>query len=166
MVQRTAGVSAQQDAYSEGGGKPGSSAGDISHSPKDPFSHRPALRCSVNKCPGELQADKAGYSFPTGLETWVCRTCGHRGFRSREGVISLFRCGHEFKFSYGPSTHTITVVLSSAAVNLWGTHGVTDEQLAKMAAEWTLLCGNLKKPVNLGIASEEFADFYLYFCGD
>lgn len=43
---------------------------------------------------------------------------------------------------------------------------MTDEQLAKMAAEWTLLCGNLKKPVNLGIASEEFADFYLYFCGD
>ncbi|MBS0168923.1 MAG: hypothetical protein JSR62_01100 [Nitrospira sp.] len=166
MVQRTAEASVQRDACSEGGSNPVCPSGEASALRQDFFNDRQTLRCSVKKCPGELHAGKGDYSFRTGLETWVCSSCGHRGFRSREGVISLFRCGQEFKFSYGPSTHTITVVLSSAAVNLWSTHGVTDEQLAKMAAEWTLLCGNLKKPVTLGISSEEFADFYLYFCAD
>lgn len=104
------------------------------------------------------------YDSRSGLDSLICTKCGHRGLRSREGVIPLFRGGQEFKFSYGPSTRTVTVVLSSAAVNLWGTHGVNEEQLAKLAAEWTLLCGNTKKPVQLGIPSEEFADFYLYFC--
>ena len=76
----------------------------------------------------------------------------------------LFRGGYEFKFSYGPSIQTITIVLSSASVNLWGTHDVNEEQLAKMAAEWALLCGRADKQIHLGIPAEEFADFYLYFC--
>lgn len=121
-------------------------------------------RCPVQKCDGGMKVCAGEYDSRSGLESLVCTKCGHRGWRSREGVIPLFRGGHEFKFSYGPSTRTITVVLSSAAVNLWGTHGVNEEQLAKRAVEWTLLCGNTKKPVQLGIPSEEFADFYLYFC--
>jgi len=167
MVPRTAEVSVQQDECSGGGGNQISSADGASHS-KQAFSSEihHALRCPVKKCLGLLKVSETDYDFRSGLETWVCSECGHRGFRSREGAIPLFRGGHEFKFSYGPSTHTITVVLSSAAVNLWGTHGVNEEQLAKMAAEWTLLCGNTQKPVNLGLPSEEFADFYLYCCGD
>ena len=127
---------------------------------KDPA----VLICPINKCSGSLKTDAKGYDSRTGLELLVCMACGHRGFRSREGVILLFRGGYEFKFSYGPSIQTLTVVLSSAAVNLWASHGVSDDQLAKLAAEWCLLCGNTKKQVHLGIPAEEFADFYLYYC--
>ncbi len=166
MVPRIAEVSVQQGDPS-GGGKQVSPAHEACHSMQAASSdHRDGLRCPAKKCAGLLKASEADYNFRSGLETWVCEACGHRGFRSREGVIHLFRGGYEFNFSYGPSTQTITVVLSSAAVNLWSTHGVNEERLAKMAAEWTLLCGNTKKSVSLGLPSEEFADFYLYSCGD
>ena len=166
MVRRTSEVSVQQDECSGGGSKPIGPACASGHPPLASSSDGCQLvRCPVKQCDGLLTASERDYHFRTGLETWVCSVCGHRGYRSREGVIPLFRGGHEFKFSYGPSTHTITVVLSSASVNLWGTHGVNEEQLAKMAAEWALLCGNIKKPVHLGLPSEEFAEFYLYFCG-
>lgn len=123
-----------------------------------------ALLCPVNKCGGRLSGEGSGYDADSGLEQLVCTACGHRGYRSREGVILLFRGGYEYKFSYGPSLHTITVLLSSTSVNLWGTHGVHQDQLAKIAAEWSLLCGRKNQPVHLGIPAEEFADFYLYFC--
>ena len=161
MVQRTAEVTVQQDECSGAAGDSGRPA----PSPEQvPLADPNALLCPVNKCSGLLKVNLADYDLRTGLDSLLCEKCGHRGFRSREGVIPLFRGGHEFKFSYGPSTRTLTVVLSSASVNLWGTHGVNEEQLAKLAIEWTLLCGNTKKPVHLGIPAEEFADFYLYFC--
>ncbi|MBA5871799.1 MAG: hypothetical protein GDA68_17670 [Nitrospira sp. CR2.1] len=166
MVPRTAEVSVKQDE-SSGGCKPISPASGRSYSSQAASSEQhEAMRCPIKKCHGLLTAAGRDYNVRLGLETWACNACGHLGFRSREGVIPLFRGGHEFKFSYGPSTHTITVVLSSAAVNLWGTHGINDEHLAKLAAEWTLLCGNTNMPVNLGLPSEEFADFYLYSCGN
>ncbi len=166
MVPRTAAVSVQQDE-SSGGSKPISPASERSYSSQVASSEQhDAMRCPIKKCHGLLTAAGRDYNVRLGLETWACNACGHLGFRSREGVIPLFRGGYEFKFSYGPSTHTITVVLSSAAVNLWGTHGINDEHLAKLAAEWTLLCGNTNMPVNLGLPSEEFADFYLYSCGN
>jgi hypothetical protein len=123
-----------------------------------------AISCPINKCEGNLNKEVSGYDSRSGLEPMVCQQCGHRGFQSREGVMLLFRGGYEFKFTYGPSVQTITVVLSSASVNLWGTHDVNEEQLAKLAAEWALLCGRADKQVHLGIPAEEFADFYLYFC--
>lgn len=120
--------------------------------------------CPINQCAGLLKGETSSCDSRTGLEEWVCALCGHRGFRSREGVILLFRGGYEFKFSYGPSLQTITVILSSGAVNLWSTHGVNDDQLAKVAAEWILLRGYTTKRLHLAIDAEEFADFYLYFC--
>ena len=164
MVQRTAEVTVQHDNSSGPADHLGLPAGAVP-SPDLIASNGPTpLRCPTHKCDGFLNTDVSGYDSRTGLEVLVCTQCGHRGFRSREGVILLFRGGYEFKFSYGPSLQTVTVVLSSASVNLWSTHGVNDEQLAKIAAEWSLLCGNTTKRVHLGIPAEEFADFYLYFC--
>jgi hypothetical protein len=120
--------------------------------------------CPTNKCSGRLRPEASGYNPRTGLELMICTLCGHRGFRSRDGVILIFRGGYEYKFCYGPSIQTISIVLSSAAVNLWGTHGVSDDQLAKIAAEWALLCGHTTRPIHLGIPAEDFADCYLYFC--
>lgn len=164
MVQRAAEVTVQQNEFSGAAGDQSSTPGVIPSPDQAALSDPNALRCPVHKCEGYLKANAAEYDSRSGLESLVCAQCGHRGFRSREGVIPLFRGGQEFKFSYGPSTRTVTVVLSSASVNLWGTHGVNEEQLAKFAVEWTLLCGNTKKPVHLGLPAEEFADFYLYFC--
>ncbi|MCS6287631.1 MAG: hypothetical protein H8K10_01465 [Nitrospira sp.] len=164
MVQRTAEVTVPHD-NSSGPADPQEPPAGAVPGPDLLLSNGPvSLRCPIHKCGGLLNTDASGYDAQTGLEGLVCAQCGHRGFRSREGVILLFRGGYEFKFSYGPSLQTVTVVLSSASVNLWSTHGVNDEQLAKIAAEWSLLCGNTTKRVQLGIPAEEFADFYLYFC--
>ncbi len=122
------------------------------------------LLCPVHKCEGRLTGEASDYDVDSGLERLVCAACGHHGYRSRDGVMLLFRGGYEYKFSYGPSVQTITVLLSSASVNLLGTHGVQEDQLAKLAAEWSLLCGRKNQPVHLGIPAKEFADFYLYFC--
>lgn len=164
MARRTAEVTSQENGFSgderhqgipqEPQGVPGSTA---------PASTSP-VSCPINKCVGFLRGEASAYDPRTGLEPMVCLACKHRGFRSREGVILLFRGGYEFKFSYGPSIQTITIVLSSAAVNLWSTHDVNDDQLAKLAAEWALLCGHAGRQIHLGIPAEEFADFYLYFC--
>lgn len=164
MAQRTAEVTLQQDK-SPGAGRHEEMPATTVPIPGPARSKDPASPfCPVNKCDGSLTSEATGYDPRTGLELLVCTTCGHRGFQSRDGVILLFRGGYEFKFSYGPSLQTLTVVLSSAAVNLWSTHNVTDDQLAKIAAEWSLLCGRTTKRVHLGIPAEEFADFYLYFC--
>ena len=163
MVHRIAEVTVQENDGSGAAGDPAAPSTPVS-SLAQISKDSDGARCPVQKCDGRMKVCAGEYDGRSGLESLVCTTCKHRGLRSREGIIPLFRGGHEFKFSYGPSTRTITVVLSSAAVNLWGTHGVNEEQLAKLAAEWTLLCGNTKKPVQLGIPSEEFADFYLYFC--
>lgn len=164
LIEPSAEVTVQKNDRSGTAGDPAHSSTPISFS-HEAFTDRDGVRCPVQKCGGRMTVCAAEYDTRSGLESLVCTTCKHKGLRSREGVIPLFRGGHEFKFSYGPSTRTVTVRLSSASVNLWGTHGVSEEQLAKLAAEWTLLCGNTKKPVNLGIPAEEFADLYLYFCG-
>lgn len=164
MVQRTAEVTVRHDNSSGPADPRELPAEGVPGPDLIALNGPPPLRCPTHKCDGLLRTDASGYDPYTGLDVLVCTQCGHRGFRSREGVILLFRGGYEFKFSYGPSLQTITVVLSSASVNLWSTHGVNDEQLAKIAAEWSLLCGNTTKRVHLGIPAEEFADFYLYFC--
>ncbi len=164
MARRTAQVTSQGNGSSGDEHKEGMPARGIPV-PEPVTSDGPSLlSCPINKCHGRLRGEASAYDSRTGLEPMVCTLCGHRGFRSREGVILLFRGGYEFKFSYGPSVQTITIVLSSAAVNLWSTHDVKDDQLAKIAAEWALLCGHTSRQVHLGIPAEEFADFYLYFC--
>lgn len=164
MARRTSEVTSQEHGSAGDKHRQDIPAGDIPV-PGPPLSADPsAPSCPINKCKGRLRTEASGYNSRTGLELMVCTLCGHRGFRSREGVILLFRGGYEFKFSYGPSIQTISIVLSSAAVNLWSTHDVNDDQLAKIAAEWALLCGHTSRQVHLGIPAEEFADFYLYFC--
>ena len=164
MVQRIAKVTVQQDKFPGAAGDQNLPSGAVPSPEPAASSDASRLRCPVQKCEGWLKGSAADYDSRTGLESLVCTQCGHRGFRSREGVLLLFRGGLEFKFSYGPSLQTVTVVLSSASVNLWGTHGVNEDQLAKIAAEWALLCGNKIQRVHLGLPAEELADFYLYFC--
>lgn len=164
MARRTAEVTSQENRCSGGEGHQ-EIPQESQEVPKQRTPDRAAsVGCPINKCTGFLRSEASAYDPRTGLDPLICQTCGHRGFRSREGVLLLFRGGYEFKFTYGPSIQTITIILSSAAVNLWSTHDVTDDRLAKIAAEWALLCGRTGKQIHLGIPAEEFADFYLYFC--
>ena len=59
------------------------------------------------------------YDSRSGLESLVCTTCEHRDWFAR-GHHPIVSGGHEFKFSYGLPRARVTVVLSSAAVNLVG----------------------------------------------
>ena len=119
-------------------------------------------RCPVAGCQGTLELDSHADDSTSGLYILLCPQCGHRWFQSREGLLLLFRSGGEYKFSYGPSVETLTVTLTSAAINLLSTHGVQEDRLAILAAEWTLLRGNRTKPVRLAIDSGDFTEFYLY----
>jgi hypothetical protein len=110
-----------------------------------------------------MESETPVYDERRGVDSLRCSRCGYVGMQSRDGVILLFRGGHEYKFSYGPSVHTITVFLSSAAVNLWSTYGVSPDQLAIYAAEWALLRGIGNRPIRLMIEGEDFIEFYLYF---
>ena len=127
-------------------------------------SRRPPLGwCPASGCSGTMQCDTPAYDVQLGVDSLRCERCGCRGLQSREGVLLLFRSGYEYKFSFGPSVETLTVVLSSAAVNLWSTHAVTPDQLAIYAAEWALLRGIRNRPIRLMADSEDFTEFYLYF---
>jgi hypothetical protein len=164
MARRTARITPKDNGRSEDWDQLNMPAPSVSVPASVTSNDSSGLLCPINKCAGRLNGDISRYDSRTGLEELVCHLCGHRGFRSRDGAILLFRGGYEYKFSYGPSLQTITVVLSSGAVNLWSTHGVNDDQLAKVAAEWVLLRGYTTKRLHLAIDAEEFADFYLYFC--
>ena len=125
---------------------------------------RPPLGwCPAPGCLGNMETDTPAYDERLGLDVVRCDRCGYRGMQSREGVMLLFRSGYEYQFSYGPSVETISVVLSSGAVNLWATHDVTPDQLAIYTAEWALLRGIRNRPIRLMIDQDDFTDFYLYF---
>ncbi|MFO0730106.1 MAG: hypothetical protein U0361_03755 [Nitrospiraceae bacterium] len=125
---------------------------------------RPPLGwCPSAECAGLMHCEPPSFDDRMGVDALRCDRCGTQGLQSHEGVILLFRGGYEYKFSFGPSVETLTVVLSSAAVNLWSTHGVSPDHLAIYAAEWALLKGIRNRPVRLMIESEDFVEFYRYF---
>ncbi len=79
----------------------------------------------------------------TGLAAVSCRACGQRGFRSREGIHTLFGGRHEHVCAYGPSTLTLTIVFSGAALAMFRERGLGPAQAAIYAAQWALLGGQV-----------------------
>ncbi|HEX2055554.1 MAG TPA: hypothetical protein VHF07_03615 [Nitrospiraceae bacterium] len=57
----------------------------------------------------------------------------------------------------------LTVALSSEAIALFKSHHIAADELARQAAEWTLLRGSATGTVTLGLQHEELAAFYWYF---
>lgn len=102
------------------------------------------MLCPVPQCGQSMSPDpRNGYDARTGLEGVVCPHCGHCGMKARDGVHLLFAGQHEYVFSYGPSLSCLKVVLSTAVLNLFSTHGVTSVPLATSMAEWALLKGQV-----------------------
>ena len=74
-------------------------------------------RCPTVDCAGIMVLDRIMKCLEgTGLEALSCRACGHRGFRSTGGILTLFGGRHEHVCSYGPSMLTLTIVFSGAAL--------------------------------------------------
>lgn len=57
----------------------------------------------------------------------------------------------------------LTVMLSREAIALFKTHHIGAEELARQAAEWSLLLGRPNNMVKLGLRHEELAAFYWYY---
>lgn len=126
--------------------------------------HTMTLWCPATGCGGHMTVDAVMASLEgTGLEALRCPTCGHRGFRAKEGIQILFGVRHEHVCAYGPSRLTITVVSSGAALVRFGKSGLSPSQLAVYAASWALLCGQLAGTVHLLLESPALSSCYAHF---
>jgi hypothetical protein len=122
--------------------------------------------CPVSECGGSLVYDStasSGGNPLTGLETLVCKSCGHAALRATEALQLVHHSGPLYVFRYGPSVNTITIVLSRAAEHLFELEHVTPLQLAFYGAHWTLLTGRTMGAVELSVESLALVDCYEYF---
>lgn len=121
-------------------------------------------KCPQFECNGKMQSNPMANVAPfIGLQQVCCTHCDHQGMVSREGVQLLFRGGHEYLFSYGNSVTTLTVVLTGNTIDVFQSHGLGPDILAKRAAEWALLKGQCTGTVHL-LESTIFAEFYRHYC--
>ncbi len=97
------------------------------------------------------------------LLEWHCTQCAHTGHTPSRKMQLVFRGGFQYVFAYDASGRTLTVVLSSAAIGLFNSHHVGADELAWRAAGWALLRGHINRTVDLGLTSDDLADFYWYF---
>ena len=116
------------------------------------------MLCPTTHCGQMMESDfRAGYDSRSGLECLHCPRCGHRGMKARDGVQLLFTGQHEYVFSYGPSLSHLKIVLSTVAINLFRTQGMSSAQLAAHVADWALLmgqvCGTVRFSENLVLSS-------------
>jgi hypothetical protein len=125
--------------------------------------HRPP-RCPKYGCGHVMMIDSSGLNPISGLRRWSCAVCGHNGMTTEHGMNLLFRGGLEYVFGFGVSLTPLTIVLSSAAIGLYSSHGVKTDELAALMAEWVLLSGKCEGKVFFSLETEAFADFYNYFC--
>jgi hypothetical protein len=124
---------------------------------------RPSL-CPAVGCSGTMDVETVMECLEgTGLEAVSCRVCGHRGFRSREGIQTLFGGRHEHVCSYGPSPLTLTIVFSGAALALFRNRGLSPAQAAEYAVQWTLLCGQVAGTVHLILETPALGRCYEHF---
>ena len=121
-------------------------------------------RCPQFECTGKMQTNPMANVAPfISLQQVCCTHCDHQGMVSREGVRLLFRGGHEYLFGYGNSVTTLTVVLTAHAIDVFRSHGLGPDILAKQAAEWALLKGQCTGTVRLSLENAIFPEFYRYY---
>lgn len=130
-----------------------------------PLPHFSALLCPAAGCDGVMAVEPAMKSLDgTGLESLTCGTCGHRGFRSKDGIQTLFGGRHEHVCSFGPTLLTLTVVFSGAALRLFRDRGLNATEAAVYAAHWALLSGQVGGTVHLLSETPALARCYEHFC--
>lgn len=101
--------------------------------------------CPTVTCTREMSPDgefhHGGKNATTGLLHLRCGVCGQQGLVASEGVHLVFRAGHHFCFTYGTTPAQITVMVEANVVSSYKWLGMTEEMLARSAAEWMLLRG-------------------------
>lgn len=130
-----------------------------------PQNHIQVPRCPALGCGGGMASDPMQCLDGTGLEALRCPACGHRGFQAQDGIRVLFGGRHEHVISYGPSTLTLTIVFSGAALVLFGERGLSPAQAAVYAAQWALLSGQVAGTVHMFLESPALSRCYEHFCG-
>jgi hypothetical protein len=123
-------------------------------------------RCPALGCGALMTSDPMRCLDGTGLQSFRCPACGHRGFQAREGIHSLFGGHHEHVCGYGPSRLTLTVVFSGGALVLFAERGLNPSEAAKAVCRWALLCGQVAGTVQMFLESPALAQCYEYLVRD
>ena len=100
----------------------------------------PNLTCAKEMGP-DGETHNSGMNATTGLLYLRCDDCGQRGMVASEGVHLVFRAGQHFCFTYGSTPAQITVMVGASVASSYKWVGLTEEVIARRAAEWMLLRG-------------------------
>lgn len=77
-------------------------------------------------------------------------------------LLLVFRCGGEYVFIDNETKTTVTVTLSTTAINMFRREDLTPDDLARRGAEWALLTHQPYGIVDLTL-SEDLSEFCRYY---
>lgn len=120
--------------------------------------------CPRSECQGILLFEPdnpTNHNRATGLDSLVCTLCGHQGMKARPGLLLLSHDHDQYRFSYGPSLSTLTIILSRKVTHLFPL-GTSPVQLATYIAEWVLLTGREEDTIELAHEVVALADCHEY----
>ena len=112
--------------------------------------------------PVEVDVNKAAITDAGGLFPIRCSHCGHAGFMIGEGLHLVFRAGQEFCFTLGTTPAQLTMLIPAQAMYAYQWLGLSQEALARHAAEWLLLLGHKAGRFTLSPDQSKFAGFMRY----
>jgi hypothetical protein len=123
--------------------------------------------CPNAACSKEMGLDgdahDSGTNATSGLLSLRCRNCGHQGMVASEGLHLVFRAGRHFCFTYGTIPAQITVMVDAKVSSSYKWLGLTEEMLARHAAEWMLLRGKKTGAIVLSADQPGTLQFDHYF---
>lgn len=91
-----------------------------------------------------------------------CPRCGHSGLTAREGLHLVFRAGQEYCFTFGSTPAYLSVWVTTEAMVAYSSLGLTQDMLARHAAEWLLLWGRKSGLFILSPDQPGFLGFHHY----
>lgn len=97
-----------------------------------------------------------------GLRLIRCSHCGHSGFIVGEGLLLVFRAGQEYCFTFGATPAHLIMSVTADATYACQWSGLSQEALARHAAEWLLLLGRKAGAFTLSPNHPMFVGFIRY----
>jgi hypothetical protein len=75
----------------------------------------------------------------------------------------VFRCGNEYVFTHGEAAGILIVTLSTTATKMLRKYDVSEEELARQAAEWLVFTKRSNGAVDFTSSSDDLSEFRQYF---